>query len=57
MSGAIRMQTEVQRLREFYCQYHDYEKFIDPESGGFMRCRKCGKTVDCEDPEHEEGGM
>jgi hypothetical protein len=28
--------------------YHDYEELIDPESGGFIRCKDCGKEVDCE---------
>jgi hypothetical protein len=28
--------------------YHDWQEFIDPDSAGFMKCRDCGKEVDCE---------
>jgi hypothetical protein len=35
--------------------YHNYEEFIDPKSGGFIRCKICGKTVDCEDPDGDMG--
>ena len=31
--------------------HHDYEEFIDPRSGGFMRCKTCGRDVDCEESE------
>lgn len=30
--------------------YHEWEAFIDPRSGGFVRCRICGISRDCEDP-------
>jgi hypothetical protein len=32
------------------CLYegHDWEELIDPQSGGFMRCKRCGHAVDCE---------
>jgi len=36
---------------------HKYEEFIDPESGGYMRCLTCGKVVDCEDPDGDEGNL
>ena len=32
-----------------------YQEFIDPQSGGFMRCKDCGKEVDCEDPDGDLG--
>lgn len=35
--------------------FHDYEEFIDPQSGGFVKCRDCGKTIDCEDPDGDLG--
>jgi hypothetical protein len=35
---------------------HDWEELIDPRTGGWMRCRKCGKSVDCEDPDGEDLG-
>ncbi len=47
--------AEKQRLREFHCRQHDYQEFIDPHSGGFIRCRKCGKEIDCEDPDEDLG--
>jgi len=31
--------------------YHEDEEFIDPQSGGFTRCRTCGRDVDCEQSE------
>jgi len=31
--------------------WHDYEECIDPKSGGYVRCKDCGHTVDCEDPD------
>lgn len=31
--------------------YHDDESFIDPQSGGFDRCKTCGREVDREDSE------
>ena len=34
---------------------HEWEEFIDPQSGGWMRCRKCGRAVDCEDPDMDLG--
>jgi hypothetical protein len=30
---------------------HDWEELIDPNSGGFVRCKKCGKEEDCEGDE------
>lgn len=30
---------------------HDWEELIDPESGGWMRCKTCGRAIDCEDPD------
>jgi len=42
---------EEQRIREYRRQYHDWQEFIDPNSGGFVRCRKCGAEQDCEDPD------
>jgi hypothetical protein len=33
------------------CLNHDWEEFIDPNSGGYMRCKKCGAVIDCEDPD------
>lgn len=35
--------------------FHDYAEFIDPRSGGFMRCKRCGHAVDCEDPDGDLG--
>lgn len=32
--------------------FHDDQEFIDPESGGFVRCKTCGRDVDFE----EDGG-
>ncbi len=37
------------------CYYHDWEEFVDPHSGGFVRCGKCGLTEDCEDPDGDLG--
>jgi hypothetical protein len=31
--------------------YHDDEEFIDPKSGGFTRCKVCGRDVDREESE------
>jgi hypothetical protein len=31
--------------------YHDDEEFIDPRSGGFVRCKDCGRDMDCEESE------
>lgn len=31
--------------------YHDEEEFIDPKSGGFTRCKTCGRDVDREESE------
>lgn len=31
--------------------FHDDQEFIDPQSGGFVRCRTCGRDLDCEDSE------
>lgn len=31
--------------------YHDEEEFIDPQSGGFTRCKTCGYEVDREESE------
>lgn len=39
------------------CYAHDFEHFIDPKSGGWVRCKCCGAEYDCEDPECDEGGM
>ena len=33
------------------CGYHDDEEFIDPKSGGFTRCKVCGRDVDREERE------
>lgn len=47
---------EEQRLREYRCgPYHDWQEFIDPRSGGFVRCCKCGAERDCEDPDGDLG--
>lgn len=35
--------------------YHDWREFIDPQSGGFVECKTCGKQVDCEDPDGDLG--
>jgi hypothetical protein len=35
--------------------YHDFQEFIDPKSGGFMRCKDCELEMDCEDPDGESG--
>lgn len=39
---------KTRRTVKVLCRHHDFEEFIDPESGGFVRCRNCGHTVDCE---------
>ena len=31
--------------------FHDWQEFIDPQSGGYHRCRDCGKVEDLEDPD------
>lgn len=31
--------------------YHDFQEFIDPNSGGFERCKDCGLDVDREESE------
>ena len=31
--------------------YHDDEEFIDPKSGGFTRCKDCGRDIDREESE------
>jgi hypothetical protein len=35
--------------------YHEDEEFIDPRSGGFVRCKTCGRDVDIEDPDGDLG--
>lgn len=35
--------------------FHVYQEFIDPQSGGWMRCKDCSKAVDCEDPDGDMG--
>lgn len=45
----------AQRLREYLCDGHDWHEFIDPNCGGFIRCSKCGKEIDCEDPDGDLG--
>jgi hypothetical protein len=35
--------------------FHDWEECIDPKSGGFIRCRVCGYSIDCEDPDGDLG--
>lgn len=60
MSGNVRGSetadnAEAQRLREFDCRQHDSQTFIDPDCGGFIRCLKCGKEIDCEDPDGDLG--
>jgi hypothetical protein len=47
---------EAQRLREYQCgPYHDWQEFIDANSGGFIRCSRCGAERDCEDPDGDLG--
>ena len=36
--------------------YHNDEEFIDPRSGGFVRCLDCGRDKDCEDPDGDCDG-
>lgn len=36
-------------------QGHDWKEYIDPRSGGFMRCQRCGLDIDCEDPDSDLG--
>jgi len=31
--------------------FHDDAEFIDPRSGGFTRCKTCGRDVDREESE------
>ncbi len=51
-----RVETVKPKISEHDCgPYHDYEEFIDPHSGGFIRCKRCGKTIDCEDPDGDLG--
>lgn len=38
-----------------WCLQHDWNQFIDPRSGGFIRCSKCGMERDCEDPDGDLG--
>lgn len=45
----MRETAETEKCRER--GFHDDEEFIDPNSGGFVRCRDCGRTIDCEDPD------
>lgn len=44
---------EPKHPRNDNCQrgIHDYQEFIDPQSGGFIQCKDCGKQVDCENPD------
>lgn len=35
--------------------HHEDEEFIDPRSGGFTRCKTCGRDVDREDPDGDLG--
>ena len=28
--------------------FHDWQEFIDPQSGGFIRCKDCKTEQDCE---------
>ena len=48
------MSQEPTELQQRICRergYHDDEEFIDPRSGGFTRCKDCGRDVDREDDE------
>lgn len=38
---------KIKQTEEDFCD-HEYEPFIDPESGGFIKCKKCGHEIDCE---------
>lgn len=31
--------------------FHDDQEMIDPKSGGFVRCKTCGRDVDREEDE------
>lgn len=44
-----------QRKNGEWCYDHDWQPFIDPRSGGFVRCSHCGKEQDCEDPDGDLG--
>jgi len=39
--------TKVQRIC-YERGYHEDEEFIDPRSGGFVRCKICKRDMDCE---------
>lgn len=43
--------------RKLYCYpfEHEWEPFIDPKSGLFRRCKKCGLEEDLEDPDGDIG--
>jgi hypothetical protein len=41
----------VHSLQAQNCFDHEFEEFIDPKSGAFVRCKKCGYEVDCEEDE------
>lgn len=44
------------RISENDCgPFHDWQAFIDPQSGGFARCSRCGAERDCEDPDGDLG--
>lgn len=38
-----------------WCLDHEWKEYIDPRSGGFKRCMKCGLDIDCEDPDGDLG--
>ena len=42
--------TKEQRVC-FERGYHEDEEFIDPQSGGFTRCKTCKRDVDREESE------
>lgn len=46
-----------QKEKSDECLYlgHDWEEFIDPNSGGFICCKNCGESRDCEDPDGDLG--
>jgi len=53
MTPNIKAATELTRGQRICRErgYHDDEEFIDPQSGGFTRCKDCGLEIDREEDE------
>ena len=55
MSAWSEDHAEALRIARELTHEHYFEEFIDPQSGGFVRCRVCGLEIDREDPDGDLG--